>query len=130
MGLSEGIAGQVAATREPVLVVGIFDWDHYEDEEHRPASAICVPLIAKNDLVLSEGVGITAVRSACPAVGVPDYTGDITVFRDPASRLASNVDVTAALTDVESTCAEETAVRRPAARRVRKGDSWTRSRRA
>jgi hypothetical protein len=30
VGLREGIAGQVAATREPVLVLGIFDWDHYE----------------------------------------------------------------------------------------------------
>ncbi len=63
----------------------------------------------EGDLVLSEGVGITAVRSACPAVGVPDYTGDITVFRDPASRLASDVDISAALTDVESTCAEDGA---------------------
>jgi len=52
VGLSEGIAGQVAATREPVLVLGIFDWDHYDkDEEHRPASAICVPLIAKDELI-------------------------------------------------------------------------------
>jgi len=41
----------VAATREPVLVLGIFDWDHYEDEEHRPASAICVPLIGKDELI-------------------------------------------------------------------------------
>jgi diguanylate cyclase (GGDEF)-like protein len=49
--LSKGIAGQVAATREPVLVVGIFDWDHYEAEEHRPASAICVPLIAGDNLI-------------------------------------------------------------------------------
>jgi diguanylate cyclase (GGDEF)-like protein len=52
--LSEGIAGQVAATREPVLVLGIFDWDHYDDEqkhEHRPASAICVPLIAGEELI-------------------------------------------------------------------------------
>jgi diguanylate cyclase (GGDEF)-like protein len=51
IGLNDGIAGQVAATREPVLVVGIFDWDHYEDGEHRPASAISVPLIADDDLI-------------------------------------------------------------------------------
>jgi diguanylate cyclase (GGDEF)-like protein len=51
--LNDGIAGQVAATREPVLVLGIFDWDHYEEseEEHRPASAISVPLIAGDDLI-------------------------------------------------------------------------------
>ena len=51
VGLNEGIVGQVAATREPVLVLGIFDWDHYGDEEHRPASAICVPLIGKDELI-------------------------------------------------------------------------------
>ena len=51
VGLNEGIAGQVAATREPVLVVGIFDWDHYGEDEHRSASAICVPLIAKDELI-------------------------------------------------------------------------------
>ena len=30
------------------------------------------------DLVVEEGVGITALRTVCPAVGVPDYTGDVT----------------------------------------------------
>ena len=51
--LNEGIAGQVAATREPVLVLGIFDWDHYEDkeEEQRSASAISVPLTSGDDLI-------------------------------------------------------------------------------
>ena len=40
----------------------------------------------EGDLVVAEGVGVTAVRTACPAVGVPDYTGDITTFRSPTSR--------------------------------------------
>ncbi|HCY03346.1 MAG TPA: hypothetical protein DHU71_11345, partial [Erythrobacter sp.] len=31
----------------------------------------------EGDLVLNQGVGISAVRSTCPAVGIPDYTGDI-----------------------------------------------------
>ena len=53
-----------------------------------------------------QGVGITAIRTACPAVGVPDYTGDITTFRSPNSRLASDIDVTAAITNVRSTCNE------------------------
>lgn len=48
--------------------------------------------------------GITAVRTACPTVGVPAGTGDITVFDPPASREASAVDVTATLTNVRSTC--------------------------
>lgn len=56
------------------------------------------------DIVVDEGVGITAVRTACPAVGVPDYTGDITLFRTPGVTTADNIDVVAALTDVRSTC--------------------------
>ena len=63
----------------------------------------------EGDLVLGEGVGVTAVRTVCPAVGIPDYTGDLTTFRTPNSRLASDVDVTATITDVESTCAEDGA---------------------
>lgn len=56
------------------------------------------------DLVVDEGVGISAVRSACPAVGVPDYTGDITLFRNPGATTADNIDVVGALTNVRSTC--------------------------
>ena len=58
----------------------------------------------KGDIVLNEGVGITAVRSACPAVGIPDYTGDITLFRPGGQKLASDIDVTANITDVRTTC--------------------------
>jgi hypothetical protein len=61
---------------------------------------------SEGELVLDQGVGITAVRTACPAVGVPDFTGDITTFRSPNSRLASDIDVTAAITNVRSTCNE------------------------
>lgn len=56
------------------------------------------------DIVVDEGVGITAVRTACPAVGVPDYTGDITLFRTPGVTTADNIDVVAALTNVRNTC--------------------------
>jgi diguanylate cyclase (GGDEF)-like protein len=49
--LNQGIAGRVAATREPLLVLGVFDWDHYEQRGARPASAISVPLISKDELV-------------------------------------------------------------------------------
>lgn len=58
------------------------------------------------DLVVDEGVGITAVRSACPAVGVPDYTGDMTLFRTLGATTADNIDVVGALTNVRSTCNE------------------------
>lgn len=56
------------------------------------------------EIVVDEGVGIQAVRSACPAVGVPNYTGDVTLFRTPGSTTADNIDVVAAMTNVRSTC--------------------------
>ncbi|WP_379549271.1 hypothetical protein ACRAQ7_01655 [Erythrobacter sp. W53] len=61
---------------------------------------------SEGDLVLNQGVGVTAVRTVCPAVGVPDYTGDMTTFRSSGSQLASDLDVTAAITNVRSTCNE------------------------
>lgn len=61
---------------------------------------------SEGDLVLADGVGVTAIRSACPAVGVPDYTGDITTFTSPTSRTTADLDVTAAITNVRSTCDE------------------------
>ena len=56
------------------------------------------------ELVLDQGVGITAVRSACPAIGVPDYTGDVTLFRGAGDRTANDIDVTAAITNLRSSC--------------------------
>ncbi|MFZ1743397.1 MAG: hypothetical protein WAT93_11105 [Pontixanthobacter sp.] len=60
----------------------------------------------EGDLVVSQGVGITAVRTACPAVGVPDYTGDVTTFRTPGAVTADQIDVVAAITNLRSTCNE------------------------
>ena len=56
------------------------------------------------DIVVDEGVGITAVRSACPAVGIPDYTGDVTLFSVPGSTDSRAIDVTAAMTNVRTQC--------------------------
>ncbi|WP_298674232.1 hypothetical protein [uncultured Sphingomonas sp.] len=56
------------------------------------------------DIDLSSGVGITAVRSACPSVGVPAGTGDITLFDPPASRDSTAIDVVADISNVRSTC--------------------------
>lgn len=58
------------------------------------------------DIVVDEGVGIQAVRSACPAVGIPDYTGDVTLFRSPGDTTAANIDVVAAMTNVRAACNE------------------------
>lgn len=60
----------------------------------------------KGDIVVDQGVGITAVRGVCPGVGVPNNTGDITLFRTPGDTTAANIDVVAAITNVRSTCTE------------------------
>lgn len=74
-----------------------------------PVVAIAVFALAgcktQGDIVVEQGVGITALRSVCPAVGVPDYLGNITLFRTPDSpHTADALDVTAAITNVRSQC--------------------------
>jgi hypothetical protein len=56
------------------------------------------------EIVVEQGVGITALRSVCPAVGVPDFTGNVTLFNPAGATTADAIDVTAALTNVRSTC--------------------------
>ena len=56
------------------------------------------------EIVLDQGVGITAVRGVCPGVGIPNNTGDITLFRVPGDTTAGNIDVVAAMTNVRSQC--------------------------
>lgn len=51
-------------------------------------------------------LGITATRSACPAVAIPASTGDITLFNPASSRDASAIDVVANITNLRSTCDE------------------------
>ena len=51
-------------------------------------------------------MGVTAVRSACPAVAIPAATGDITLFNPENSRDASAIDVVANITNLRSTCDE------------------------
>lgn len=58
-------------------------------------------------VVDGSAVGISSVRTACPAVGIPDYTGDITLFRTGGSTTAADIDVTAAITNLTSSCNEE-----------------------
>jgi hypothetical protein len=58
------------------------------------------------DIVVDEGVGITAIRGACPAVGIPDYTGDVTLFSVPGSSDARAIDVVASMTNVRNQCSE------------------------
>lgn len=53
--------------------------------------------------------GITAVRTACPTVGLPAGTGDITIFDPATSREQSAIDVSAVMTNVRSTCSDATS---------------------
>ena len=58
----------------------------------------------EGELVVDQGVGITSVLSTCPAVGIPDYTGDVTSFRSAGVVTAGNLDLTASITNLRATC--------------------------
>ena len=60
-----------------------------------------------NEIDVAGGVGITATRTACPAVAVPLHTGDITLFDPATSRDARAIDVVAAITNVTPQCNDE-----------------------
>ena len=59
---------------------------------------------ATGQLTPENGGGVYAVRSSCPIAGIPAGTGDITLFNPPASKVSTAIDVTAAITDLRSTC--------------------------
>lgn len=61
-----------------------------------------------NDIDVSGGgAGITATRSTCPAVAVPAYTGDITLFDPVTSRDARAIDVVATVTNLTPQCNDQ-----------------------
>lgn len=69
--------------------------------------ALLVPLLlagcaSGQGEITAEGIRVT--RSACPAVGIPAATGDVTLFNPANSREASAIDVVAYITNVRSTC--------------------------
>jgi hypothetical protein len=53
---------------------------------------------AKNPLVIK--------RSSCPAVAVPTFAGDITLFKPGTEANAANIDIVATMTNVRETCSE------------------------
>lgn len=67
-------------------------------------SAGLVGCAKTGDLVVDQGVGITSVLTLCPAVGIPDYTGDVTTFRAGEDRSITSLDISAAMTNLRSTC--------------------------
>lgn len=72
-----------------------------------PAIAMVAALAGcakEGELVVDQGVGITSVLTTCPAVGIPDYTGDMTTFRTSGDPTLANLDVSASMTNLRSTC--------------------------
>lgn len=59
---------------------------------------------------LDETGGQRITRSTCPAVAIPAYTGDITLFSPAQSHDARALDVSAAITNLRTTCDETGAV--------------------
>jgi hypothetical protein len=57
-----------------------------------------------NELDVSSGVGVNIVRTGCPAVAVPDGTGDVTLFNPQSSQDSSAIDVVATLTKLRPVC--------------------------
>ena len=53
-----------------------------------------------------EDGGVYITRSACPQIGIPAATGDITLFNPPQSRDAAAIDVTATITNLFNNCNE------------------------
>lgn len=56
------------------------------------------------ELVVDDSVGVTALRSPCPLVEIPDMTGDITLFSAPGRTDSGAIDLTASITNLRSTC--------------------------
>ena len=73
--------------------------------------SLCLPFLAlvacHTTGEFDESGGIQTIRSACPGVGIPAYTGDVTLFDPPSSRDARAIDVVATITNVRTTCANE-----------------------
>lgn len=53
---------------------------------------------------IDETGGIVQVRSACPTVGNPAYTGDITLFNPSGSADSRAIDVVGVISNLRSTC--------------------------
>ena len=69
----------------------------------RPLAVLVLAAVA---LAGCEKNPLLVKRSACPAVAVPTYAGDVTLFNPPLSRDASAVDVVATITNVRENCIE------------------------
>jgi len=99
-------ASQCACLESPIIMMSIsFPSRKFLTVLCGTAAMATVAGCAKdNEIDVSGGVGITATRSACPAVAVPLHTGDVTLFDPATSRDASAIDIVAAMTNVVPQC--------------------------
>ena len=76
-----------------------------------PALAL-LPILAscskEDDFDVSGGLNV--VRSTCPAVAIPAYTGDISLFSPEQSQDARALDVTATITNLRTSCDQTGAI--------------------
>jgi hypothetical protein len=56
------------------------------------------------DITAENGGGVYAVRSACPIMGIPAGTGDLTLFDPAGSNDFRAIDVTAAINQIHAYC--------------------------
>jgi hypothetical protein len=67
--------------------------------------ALALTACAKDgDIDINSGVGVTATRTGCPTVAVPEGTGDITLFSPANSQNSNDVDVVATITKLRPDC--------------------------
>lgn len=77
---------------------------------------------------LDESGGVVIKRTACPAVAVPDGTGDLTLFNPANSRDARAIDVVASISQISAHCSDEASdAAAAAARRRAKADEAQRT---
>jgi hypothetical protein len=68
--------------------------------------SVVVLVIAATAIAGCERNPLKITRSACPAVAVPTYAGDITLFKPGTPPDAANLDVVATSTNVRESCSE------------------------
>ena len=67
--------------------------------------AIIAAALAATTLAGCQRNPLVVKRSVCPAIAIPTYTGDTTLFTG-AGNDAANIDVVAAITNVRDTCVD------------------------
>ena len=70
-----------------------------------PLAAVLLLSACSRSGEIADG-GVYTERSACPILGIPAATGDVTVFNPAQSRDASAIDVTATMTNLFNRCDE------------------------